>query len=62
MENLAPSDSFIAVDDFKSAAELADYLKYLMEHSDEYLRYFEWKKTQKVHIGPWKVHVGKTLN
>uniref|UniRef100_A0A0N4Z8E3 Fucosyltransferase n=1 Tax=Parastrongyloides trichosuri TaxID=131310 RepID=A0A0N4Z8E3_PARTI len=44
-ENLnIPSSSFIAVDDFKSAKEMGDYLNYLMNNTKEYLKYFEYRK------------------
>jgi len=57
LKNLAPNNSFIAVDDFKSAEALANHLKYLMKNVDKYLLHFEWKKTQTVHIGPWRHQV-----
>lgn len=62
LENLAPSHSFIAVDDFNGTQQLADYLKYLMKNSDAYLRYFDWKKTHSVHIGPWRSLVGTNID
>ncbi|KAL7079968.1 hypothetical protein ACQ4LE_000048 [Meloidogyne hapla] len=40
-----PSNSFIAVDDFKSVNELVDYLKVLRNDTEKYLKYFEWTKT-----------------
>ncbi|KAL6739806.1 hypothetical protein Aduo_013216 [Ancylostoma duodenale] len=39
-----PSDSFIAVDDFKSMEQLGAYLNNLRIDDDAYLRYFEWTK------------------
>ncbi|KRX74131.1 Alpha-(1,3)-fucosyltransferase 5 [Trichinella sp. T6] len=40
-----PPDSFIAVDDFDSPAQLADYLKQLDQNDDLYIKYFKWKET-----------------
>ncbi|KHJ40825.1 fucosyl transferase [Trichuris suis] len=41
-EQIGPNNSFIAVDDFNSPKELADYLKRLDKDVDQYLKYFEW--------------------
>ncbi|XP_067884677.1 4-galactosyl-N-acetylglucosaminide 3-alpha-L-fucosyltransferase 9-like [Heterodontus francisci] len=43
-ENYIPADSFIHVDDFPSAKELADYLHMLDDKEDLYMRYFKWRK------------------
>ncbi|KRZ52897.1 Glycoprotein 3-alpha-L-fucosyltransferase A [Trichinella nativa] len=40
---IAPNMSFIAADDFKSPADLAQYLKYLHSNTDKYIQYFKWK-------------------
>jgi len=40
-----PSHSYIHVEDFENPEALADYLKYLDSHDDEYNAYFEWKGT-----------------
>ncbi|VDK36897.1 unnamed protein product, partial [Gongylonema pulchrum] len=37
-DNIIPTGSFIAVDDFESPRELADYLKYLEKNNTAYLR------------------------
>ncbi|XP_038655483.1 4-galactosyl-N-acetylglucosaminide 3-alpha-L-fucosyltransferase 9-like isoform X2 [Scyliorhinus canicula] len=42
-ENYIPADSFIHVDDFHSANELADYLHVLDDNKDLYMHYFEWR-------------------
>uniref|UniRef100_A0A7E4VBY0 Fucosyltransferase n=1 Tax=Panagrellus redivivus TaxID=6233 RepID=A0A7E4VBY0_PANRE len=42
---VAPGDSFIAVDDFSSAAELAVFLYRLMEDERRYEGYFNWTKS-----------------
>uniref|UniRef100_A0A0N4ZI44 Fucosyltransferase n=1 Tax=Parastrongyloides trichosuri TaxID=131310 RepID=A0A0N4ZI44_PARTI len=39
-----PGNSFIAVDDFKSAEEMGKYLNFLMDNPNEYLKYFEYRK------------------
>jgi hypothetical protein len=41
---LAPPGSFINSRDFKTPKELAQYLLYLDSHTEEYLKYFDWKK------------------
>lgn len=40
----APPHSYIDVNDFDTTKELADYLKFLAEHPEEYIKYFWWKK------------------
>lgn len=44
---IAQERSFIAADDFASPAELAKYLKRLMNNPREYASYFAYKKTHK---------------
>ena len=39
-----PPKSFINVKDFQSPKHLAEYLIYLDNNPDEYLKYFEWKR------------------
>ncbi|KAK6056419.1 hypothetical protein COOONC_06075 [Cooperia oncophora] len=41
-DNGIPSDSFIALDDFKNDDGLAAYLDMVQHNDTEYLRYFEW--------------------
>uniref|UniRef100_A0A0N4UDT0 Fucosyltransferase n=1 Tax=Dracunculus medinensis TaxID=318479 RepID=A0A0N4UDT0_DRAME len=48
VQNFVPPHSFIAVDDFKSAKHLADYLKYLMKNRTAYLEYFNWRRDYAV--------------
>ncbi|GAB0087878.1 Alpha-(1,3)-fucosyltransferase C [Sergentomyia squamirostris] len=42
-----PPHSYIDANDFNTATELAQYLKYLTENSEEYMKYFWWKKYYK---------------
>ncbi|XP_050403914.1 glycoprotein 3-alpha-L-fucosyltransferase A [Patella vulgata] len=44
-EKVAPPNSFIHVDDFKSPEELAAYLQKLDQNDDLYNQYFKWKGT-----------------
>eukprot|EP00937_MAST-01D_sp_MAST-1D-sp2_P000392 g392.t1 len=39
-------NSFINMRDFDSPGALLERLRFLAEHEDEYLKYFEWRKTQ----------------
>lgn len=41
-EAVAPKGSFIFVEDFTTVASLVNYLKYLDDHDEEYLKYFRW--------------------
>uniref|UniRef100_A0AC34Q9N9 Fucosyltransferase n=1 Tax=Panagrolaimus sp. JU765 TaxID=591449 RepID=A0AC34Q9N9_9BILA len=47
IEKMAPPGSFIAVDDFKTAAELAFYLQSLIDDKNEYAKFFDWTKFYK---------------
>ncbi|XP_043541231.1 4-galactosyl-N-acetylglucosaminide 3-alpha-L-fucosyltransferase 9-like [Chiloscyllium plagiosum] len=49
-ENYIPADSFIHVDDFKSAQELAAYLNMLNDNEDLYMNYFKWRKYYTVRM------------
>lgn len=47
--SVLPPHSFIAMDDYKSPAEMADHLHRLIEStrqngSSEYMQYFEWRR------------------
>ncbi|CEF60548.1 Glycosyl transferase, family 10-containing protein [Strongyloides ratti] len=48
IENYAPPNSFIAIDDFKNTQQLANYLKDLMNDKEKYISYFDWMKEYKV--------------
>lgn len=43
-----PPKSYINVEDFDSAEELANYLKFLTKHPEEYVKYFWWKKHYRI--------------
>lgn len=43
-ERFAPPKSYINANDYENAEKLAQYLKYLDENPDEYIKYFWWKK------------------
>ena len=43
-EKNLPNNSFIHVDDFNDPETLAEYLKFLNNNNEEYMRYLEWRK------------------
>ncbi|XP_023253407.1 alpha-(1,3)-fucosyltransferase 7 [Seriola lalandi dorsalis] len=47
-EALAPPGSFIHVDDFKSTAHLAAYLKRVAADRQAYEQYFQWHRTHRI--------------
>ncbi|XP_078068774.1 4-galactosyl-N-acetylglucosaminide 3-alpha-L-fucosyltransferase 9-like [Mustelus asterias] len=49
-ENYIPGNSFIHVDDFHSAKELADYLHKLDGDEDLYMHYFKWREKYTVRM------------
>uniref|UniRef100_A0A0N4Z7J1 Fucosyltransferase n=1 Tax=Parastrongyloides trichosuri TaxID=131310 RepID=A0A0N4Z7J1_PARTI len=49
-----PNSSFIAIDDFKSAKDMGNYLNYLMDNPKEYLKYFEHRNQNIKVIEPEK--------
>ncbi|XP_053906407.1 3-galactosyl-N-acetylglucosaminide 4-alpha-L-fucosyltransferase FUT3-like [Cuculus canorus] len=56
-ERFLPPESFIHVDDFASAEELARYLLELSKDTERYQRYFQWRKSLKpVLAKSWGVH------
>ncbi|XP_034718958.1 4-galactosyl-N-acetylglucosaminide 3-alpha-L-fucosyltransferase 9-like [Etheostoma cragini] len=62
-QNFVPADSFIHVNDFSSAKELAEKLVYLDKNNSEYIRYFNWTSRFKVKLS-WfgKEHACKTCS
>lgn len=69
--DIAPPNSFIAVDDYPSVGALAEYLKFLMNNTEEYKKYFEWKRNFDVYLldfdttmmysSPQTTNINKTL-
>ena len=53
MADFLPPKSYIDANSFESVNELADYLKYLSNNTEEYMKYFWWKE----HYKPWKGRV-----
>ena len=49
-EAVAPKDSFIHVDDFRSIEELGNFLKKLAEDKERYAKYFAWKQQHTVKL------------
>ncbi|KAF2347144.1 Fucosyltransferase N-terminal [Trinorchestia longiramus] len=47
-EKLLPPNSFIHVDDYDSPQQLAHYLQFLLDHSDEYQKYHLWRRRYRV--------------
>ena len=43
-ERFLPPHSYINVEDYDTPQDLANYLKYLSENSDAYMRYFWWRQ------------------
>ena len=50
MADFLPPKSYIDANSFKSVKELADYLKFLANNTEEYMKYFSWKEQYKL----WK--------
>ncbi|ODN00235.1 Alpha-(1,3)-fucosyltransferase C [Orchesella cincta] len=46
---VAPKSSYIEARSFESPKQLAEYLLFLHTHPEEYLKYFEWRKSYLVH-------------
>lgn len=44
MNNFLPPHSYIDANSFKTPQELAEHLIYLMNHPEEYVKYFWWRK------------------
>jgi alpha-1,3-fucosyltransferase len=41
---ILPPHSFVDVRDFQSPQQLAEYLQFLVDNDEEYLKYFQWKR------------------
>lgn len=44
MERILPPKSYINAEDFATVKELAEYLKFLSDNEDEYIKYFWWRE------------------
>lgn len=55
-EHIAPKHSFIHVNQYPTAKDLANYLEYLMANPEKYLEYFQWREHTDVQVpnpGRW---------
>lgn len=52
-EAVAPKDSFIHVNDFKSVKELGEFLKNLVEDKERYASYFKWRRKYNAELQYW---------
>lgn len=48
MSNFLPPNSYIDANLFETVEHLGDYLKFLSENEEEYLKYFWWKKHYEI--------------
>ena len=60
--NYAALLPYIDISNFKTAKELANFLLYLDTNTEEYLKYFEWKKTWFVDYRPPLCALCEALN
>ena len=49
---VAPNQSYIHVNRYPSPEALAKYLRYLMDHPDEYLQYLQWREHSSLVAAP----------
>ncbi|TKR58573.1 hypothetical protein L596_030001 [Steinernema carpocapsae] len=52
-QNVAPSESFIAVDDFPTPKDLAEYLIHVAAHKQLYALYLRWMESYEVEKSNW---------
>ena len=52
-EKHVPPGSFINADSFFSYADLAEYLKYLMQTPEAYNKFFEWRRWVRHELYGW---------
>jgi len=57
-EAVAPRNSFIHVEDFRSLSDLAKYLNYLDKNESAYAEYFAWRKAPVEASYPYGKYVG----
>ena len=48
MSRFLPPKSYIDANDFATPRELANYLNFLSDHREEYVKYFWWKKHYRI--------------
>ena len=48
IESMLPHGTFLYVDDFSNVTYLAQYLLHLDANDEEFLKFFEWRKTRTV--------------
>ncbi|XP_019621453.1 PREDICTED: alpha-(1,3)-fucosyltransferase 7-like [Branchiostoma belcheri] len=53
---VAPSNSFIHIDDFKNPRALASYLMYLDKNEDKYMEYFAWRNNPPKNLPDYESH------
>ena len=61
-EKFAPHKSYINVNDYESPEKLAQHLKYLDEHDNAYLKYFNWMNNYDIYRIPHWCQVCRKLN
>ena len=54
--------SYINVNDYESPEKLAQHLKYLDEHDNAYLKYFDWMNNYDIYRIPHWCQVCRKLN
>ena len=49
-ERLAPKQSYIHVNQYKTPEELAKYLNYLINNPEKYLMYLQWRENTEIEV------------
>lgn len=62
VSKILPPHSYINVDDFESVKELTDYLTYLSNNPEEYMKYFWWKEFYTYEKRHYSCDLCKKLN
>lgn len=62
MSKLLPPKSYINAEDYETPKELADYLLFLANNPDEYLRFFWWKEHYKLSQLHYACYLCQKLN
>lgn len=61
-DKFAPPNSYINSLKFESPQKLAEYLKHLIDHPEEYKRYFDWKSRFKQEYEHYSCQICRLLN